>query len=507
MNFCMDCKQIRTPLNCIVGLSNLLLDSSNLDKEVQESLEMITSSGDLLLAVVDDVLDYAKLTTGKVETKIEATNVQRTINSVISSVRPKASSNGLELRTHLDLPESMETDGRRLQQILFNLLGNAIKFGANRGFIDFSARKQSTADGKEYVQFAIKDYGNGIAPSEMGTIFEPFHQATTNAECHGGTGLGLAITRQLVRVLGGNIDVRSDYGKWCEFTFYLPSKNQDGLTLEESLCEELEQLKKSIYESDSEDEDYDEYDTTGRPSCASFDDMSSCTESTIDVQINEARKTLLQVSIESKLGERTSVPSTVQVDKLSPATASIASKPFSKESIAPANLKKPTDSAANNVASSAASSVVPSNGEVTGSVGSLRVLIAEDNLVNQKVLHRTLKRIGLEQIDIVDNGEKAVNAAADTKYDVIFMDLQMPILDGLEATSIISKRRQELEQRFPKIVFLSAHALQDYKEKAANVGGDGFISKPFKPDAIKKLLNEVHTDICGSCKNLASEVS
>jgi CheY-like chemotaxis protein len=125
---------------------------------------------------------------------------------------------------------------------------------------------------------------------------------------------------------------------------------------------------------------------------------------------------------------------------------------------------------------------------LTESFDKIRILVAEDNKINQKVLNRTLNRIGLEEIDIVDDGQKAVEAAASKAYDIIFMDLQMPVMDGLEATRIITRRRNENGQEFPKIVFLTAHALQDYQAQAADAGGDGFISKPFKIDIIRNLI-------------------
>lgn len=128
---------------------------------------------------------------------------------------------------------------------------------------------------------------------------------------------------------------------------------------------------------------------------------------------------------------------------------------------------------------------------MTESFEKVKVLIAEDNAINQKVLHRTLNRIGLKNVDIVDDGQKAVDANSKTEYDIIFMDLQMPVMDGLEATKIISTRRRELNHTHPKVVFLTAHALSDYQAKAADAGGDGFISKPFKMDLIKELLLEL----------------
>jgi signal transduction histidine kinase len=168
-HFAMMSHEIRTPLNCIVGISNLILDSCE-DDTMKESIEMITSSGDLLLAVVDDVLDYSKLASGKVETKIAPTKLSVPVNTVATAIRTKALENRVELRTHYspDLPEFVVTDARRLQQILYNLLGNAAKFGSTGKYIDFSIVLEPTDRG--FLRFSIKDYGKGIAPEEKNNM-------------------------------------------------------------------------------------------------------------------------------------------------------------------------------------------------------------------------------------------------------------------------------------------------------------------------------------------------
>jgi hypothetical protein len=170
-HFAMMSHEIRTPLNCIVGISNLMVDSCD-DAEMKESIEMITGSGDLLLAIVDDVLDYSKLAAGEVVTRIGQTNLGRTIKAVQTSIGTKARMIGLELRTSfsLNLPEFIETDGRRLQQILYNLLGNAVKFGSKGEYVDFSIELVRDGTNNKYVKFAVKDYGKGIAPSEVAKV-------------------------------------------------------------------------------------------------------------------------------------------------------------------------------------------------------------------------------------------------------------------------------------------------------------------------------------------------
>ncbi|CAB9514169.1 sensor kinase/phosphatase LuxQ [Seminavis robusta] len=411
-HFAMMSHELRTPLNCVVGLSNLLLDDPDHPPETREALEMITTSADLLLAVVDDVLDFSKLSTednGIVKTQIRPIQLKQHLRAVVAAVRTQAQKAGLQLRCrhHPNVPEVLETDGRRLHQILFNLLGNAVKFGVTGEYLDLTVSLVVQQEGnskREFVQFSIMDYGKGIAKEEQQKIFEPFQQAATNEPAHGGTGLGLAVVSKLLRVLGGNITLESEYGKYTNFIVKLPVKPPS---------------------------------EGGEVTAATSANLGSSS------------------SLHARAG-----------------------KPRRKRSIN-RSMSVPVILKANSQASALA----------VEEAADLKVLIAEDNVINQKVLVRCLQRIGIKEIDVVDNGQKAVDTWQKKDYSLLFMDLQMPVMDGIEATRIISKKKEELGQEYPKVVFLTAHALKDYQEQAAGAGGDGFISKPFKVDGIKSILS------------------
>jgi signal transduction histidine kinase len=231
--------EIRTPLNCIVGMSSLLLDDADvLDPMHADSIRMIYTSGDLLKAVVDDVLDYAKLESGSFEVDIKEINLQHTLSSVVHSISQKVQEKNIRMRLHYSplLPATFETDSRRLQQVLFNLLGNAGKFSKENSVIDFQVsiipaastevNPDDTSNG-EVVRFSVKDYGKGIEKKDFKTIFDPFSQASKETQTiYGGTGLGLSITSKLVKRLGGAIGVQSEYGKFAEFTVDLPFRGK-----------------------------------------------------------------------------------------------------------------------------------------------------------------------------------------------------------------------------------------------------------------------------------------
>jgi signal transduction histidine kinase/CheY-like chemotaxis protein len=540
--------EIRTPLNGIIGLSSLLLDTK-LTAAQEDSLRMIGTSGDLLLTVVNDVLDFSKLQSGNVEIDIRRTNLQETLDAVVHSIDNVAKERNITIKTtyHATVPGFLETDGRRLQQILYNLLGNAIKFSRDGGLVELRIELDSasceknekqnetimvnndslgqeeekvslcpfkigesktssspgghetasdcplhlkkTADTKtarkpRSLRFVVKDYGQGIAEEHFDKIFKPFKQASGDTEREfGGTGLGLAITSKLVAGLGGTITVASEVGDWSEFTVEFPFEASEA-DIDAVSCDLKEAFIVLINNNEKEDGIVDvlqRYKTVFLKS-ESMDVLDNMvgTEGSIDphaVYVCLIHEDLYRSETYKRL---TNIVNTVLVT-FGPNYSVQETNSHYRSLVQMLQCVLMQSIASHVVASNKAGTRIQPDALLAplnqDTLKKLRVLIAEDNLINQKVLSRCLQRLGLEEIDTVDNGQKAADQCSETQYDLVFMDMQMPVMGGVEACRLITGRRQQ--NGFPKVVFVTANVSESFEQECKDAGGDGFISKPF----------------------------
>ncbi len=362
--------EIRTPLNAVIGLTGLLLDT-DLTPEQRNYLEIVRNSGDSLLSVINNILDFSKIDGGMMELEHSPFDLRRCIESTMDLMVTRAAEKGLVLKVVLDdqLPTMLVGDASRLRQVLANLLSNAVKF-TDKGFVEVSVRGNAIPEGFE-LRFDVLDTGIGMPQDKLDRLFMPFSQIDSSiTRRYGGTGLGLAISKRLVGMMGGRIWAKSNPGVGSTFTFTIKVK----LPCMQPVQHEVKDLKPDI---------------------------------------------------------------------------------------------KP-----------------PIEGHFQQALP-LSILLAEDNAVNQMVLLQMLRKIGY-QADLASNGFDVLAALDRQAYDVVLMDIQMPDMDGFEATRRILARFPKMKR--PRIIALTAHALNGDRERCLKAGMDGYLSKPVKIEDLQSAL-------------------
>lgn len=360
--------EIRTPMNGVIGMTDLLTETTDLDAQQQEYVEIISKCGHTLLALINDILDFSKIEAGKTELAEEPFSVQDNISETLDVLLSKALAKNLESTVFIDpqVPQTVIGDSNRLRQVLLNLISNAIKFTYSGG-ITISVKKVMEARNQVQLQFMIRDTGIGIPEDKIHRLFEPFYQIDhfLNRKPEG-TGLGLAISKRLVDLMGGEIWIEPTHGPGATFVFTVMVKAEGD--------------KESLQQHPSIEED------------------------------NYVRQPL-------------------------------------------------------------------------------NILIAEDNVINQLVLQRILESLGY-RASIVENGEEAIQAVARETYDLIFMDIQMPVMSGLEATKSIKASLPP--ERCPYIIAVTANALNGDREQCLAAGMDEYISKPIKCEVVSNLMEQFY---------------
>jgi len=504
--------EIRTPLNGVIGMTGLALETE-LTAEQRDYLDTVKLSADTLLGVINDILDFSKIEAGRIDLEEVPFDLRDGVEATLRTLAHRADERDLELLCDIDpeVPEFLCGDPTRLRQILLNLVGNALKFTAE-GEIAVKLKVETQSGPDCTLQFSICDTGVGIPLEKQKTIFEAFTQADLSTTRHyGGTGLGLTITSRLVKMMGGRIWVQSEPGVGSTFYFTVRMKLADEASLPARLPVSTEALRGTrvlVVENNLTNRRILEGMLTrwgmratlveaAQPSLAELTSAHAAGDpyaliitdmhmpqmdgfGFIERVRNDSVTPSCPIIILSSAGHRGDVARCQEL-KIEFRLNKPARQSDLYDAITSSIGGRPRDRAPENKA--------PVIEQADTPAVKLRVLLAEDNLVNQRLGVRLLENRG-HQVTVASNGREAVEALKDASYDLVLMDVQMPEMDGIEATLAIRACEAGTGRR-QHIVALTAHAMKGDEKRCYEAGMDGYLSKPIRPAELDEILMKV----------------
>jgi len=480
--------EIRTPLNGILGFTQLL-ETTKLDDEQRGYIDIIKGSSDNLLTIVNSILDLSKIRAKKVDLEAIPFSPADIFSEALEPHEVHAAEKKIRYCSFIDpsLP-MLIGDPTRLRQVMTNLIGNAIKFTESGGSIQVAIERVSAENDHVRVRFSVRDTGIGITPEQKEKIFEAFSQADSSTTREfGGTGLGLAITSDLIKHMGGSLEVESEPGKGSEFFFELTF---DASGLDEAVRIDLQGKRIAHYLPEGEEEMVRDrwlirYLKTLTPDAGQVRTLDAIEKGGYDIVFFDHSHQAVRKQIE----EIRALP----IDKIMIGYISYKEEidPLADEHTTilyrPVNYLKITRAVRGFIEAASSEEAVAIPQEASEDFRGLKVLVAEDNEVNQNLIRTVLEGFGID-VSIAENGQEAVELRRKEPFDLILMDIQMPVMGGIDATKAILQLEEEEGLPHVPIVALTANALQGDREKYLRAGMDDYISKPIQIEQIRHIL-------------------